>query len=68
MKYLWDVLLQIKHWILGGAGASIILGIFIRNKWKKTKQTQKSGKNSINIQAGNDVNINQNSGEEKDDR
>jgi len=48
-----------KEWIFSGIGIfilSIIAGLFIKRK-SFLKQSQKSGKNSTNYQAGGDINI-----------
>lgn len=55
-----------KEWVFSGIGIAII-SFFIR-KSKNQKQTQKSGNNSINIQVGKNLNINESQLEEKNDR
>ena len=58
-----------KEWFFGGIGVALPIAIislfFIKNK--NQKQVQKSGDNSINIQAGNNLNINKSQLEEKND-
>ena len=56
-----------KEWVFSGIGVAIISWFFIK-KHMNQKQVQKSGNNSINIQAGNNLNINTSQLEEKDDR
>ena len=49
-----------KEWIFSGIGA-VIIGIIITwliRRSPSKKQIQKSGNNSINIQAGDNLNIN----------
>jgi hypothetical protein len=56
---MFDWILQNKEWLFSGLGL-VVIGWFITwliNRNKKTGQLQKSGKNSTNIQAGNDINI-----------
>ena len=66
-----DWLIANKEWVLSGIGIAlpiaIISWIFIR-KSKNQKQIQKSGKNSINIQVGKNLNINKSQSEEKNGR
>ena len=57
-----------KEWVFSGIGVAIIL-IIIRFFFKRSqskKQIQKSGNNSINIQVGDNLNIN--TKETKDER
>lgn len=54
-------IIQNKEWIFSGIGASFViflLSIWVKNTDSITKQTQSSGKNSINIQVGKDFNLN----------
>jgi len=57
----FDWIEQNKEWLFSGLGIAII-GWFITwsiNRHKNTShQIQKSGKNSVNIQAGKNININ----------
>jgi hypothetical protein len=63
---IWDWIGENKVWVFSGAGIAIIGGIFtlikeLRNKNKRDntiKQSQKSGKNSTNIQVAGDLTIN----------
>lgn len=51
-----------KEWVFSGIGVfalTLLVGFFVRNK-STTKQTQKSGPNSINYQAGGDIKIGRN--------
>ena len=57
-----DWLLRNKEWVFSGAGVAAIVGIigWIRSKrhdGSALHQSQRSGSNSTNIQAGRDVNI-----------
>ncbi|MCY1463336.1 hypothetical protein D9M71_812160 [compost metagenome] len=48
-----------KEWFFSGFGvfaASAIAAIFFKNK-SESKQIQKSGRNSVNYQAGGDINM-----------
>ena len=45
------------EWAFSGIGVFLIGLFFVKTK-KSQKQVQKSGKNSINVQSGKDVNIN----------
>lgn len=50
------------EWIFSGLGIFILSGVFFLIKKKSAKiikQKQKSGNNSINVQAGNSVEFNQ---------
>lgn len=51
-----DWLIANKEWVFSGIGIAIISWFFNR-KSDNQKQVQKSGKNSINIQVGNSLNI-----------
>jgi|GEM_PF-3397982 len=57
-----DFIKEYIQWIFSGIGVAIIGWFFIKNKKdndkENKKQIQKSGKESINIQVGNDFNIN----------
>jgi hypothetical protein len=54
-------LIKNKEWVFDGFGVAIIAGLialFFKPKSEKTpKQTQRSGDNSINIQAGGNVHL-----------
>ena len=56
-----------KEWVFGGIGVALPIAIislfFIKNK----NQVQKSGDGSINIQVGDNLNINKSQLEEKND-
>lgn len=59
-----------KEWVFGGIGVALpiaIISLFFAQKSKNQKQVQKSGDDSINIQVGNDLNINKSQLEEKND-
>jgi hypothetical protein len=53
-----------REWVFSGVGVALIGGIVSmlmnRREGGGMKQTQKSGGNSINIQAGNDLRIQKN--------
>ena len=58
-------LIQNRQWLFDGLGTAILLGIagFVVRQFRKRapkpgKQVQISGNNSINMQAGYDLNIN----------
>ncbi|KJG01698.1 hypothetical protein [Photobacterium angustum] len=53
-----DWLIENKEWVFSGIGVSVVvffLSFF--NKGKQLKQSQKSGGNSKNYQAGGDIKI-----------
>lgn len=55
-----DWIIENKEWLFSGVGISIIGLIYyliVKNKRNKV-QKQKAGKNSTNVQAGGDININ----------
>ncbi|WP_199179219.1 hypothetical protein [Enterovibrio norvegicus] len=54
-----DWLVNNAHWVFSGVGVPILGYLFLRKKDSGLKQIQKSGKNSKNYQAGNDINIGQ---------
>lgn len=70
MESLFEWLRLNSEWVFSGIGVAIIFGIL---KWLKSKngnpttQSQKSGKNSLNIQAGQDVNIGNKTGGANDE-
>ncbi|SET69401.1 hypothetical protein SAMN05216326_1682 [Nitrosomonas marina] len=45
-----------KEWIFSGAGIALIANV-IRKKKGRSNQSIKSGRNTTNIQVGNDLNI-----------
>jgi len=54
-----DWIIQNKEWIFSGAGIFLLGAIgqaFFKRRYK-TKQVQKSGKHSVNIQVGKDLNV-----------
>ncbi|WP_209403715.1 LPXTG cell wall anchor domain-containing protein [Pseudozobellia sp. WGM2] len=55
-----DWIIENKDWLFSGLGISIIgFGYYlIRRKKRNKEQMQKGGKNSTNLQAGGDININ----------
>lgn len=56
-----DWLIENRAWLFDGALVAIplaVIGWIIANRAGANKQKQKSGRNSINIQAGGDVNLN----------
>ena len=54
-------ILDNKEWLFSGLGIVVItIAISLFSKKDKSKQTQKSGKNSTNYQAGGDINIGNN--------
>jgi hypothetical protein len=65
INLIWDWIVENKVWVFSGAGIAIIGGIFTLIKWLLNKnkrdstvnQSQKSGKNSINIQVVGDLTI-----------
>lgn len=57
-----------KEWFFSGAGVLIlgfILKMIFKDKDRTANQIQKSGKKSINIQSGRDVNVNSRNKDEK---
>lgn len=47
-----------KEWLFSGIGLSILTALFsLRKKKRLNNQYQKNGKNSLNIQAGRDIRI-----------
>ena len=54
-----DWLVNNKEWFFSGVGVLILtwLGAWLFHRKKELGQSQSSGPNSINIQAGNDVKI-----------
>jgi len=48
-----------KEWVFSGVGVAVLAGVFglFRNRKSPPQQTQISGKNSTNIQAGRDVSV-----------
>ncbi|MQR02475.1 hypothetical protein GEV47_17505 [Glaciimonas sp. GS1] len=60
MKHILDWIVANKEWVFSGIGASalsLLVGVFARKKKASPTQSQTSGKNSTNIQAGGDINI-----------
>ncbi|HCV15216.1 MAG TPA: hypothetical protein DF637_02620 [Rikenellaceae bacterium] len=45
-------------WVFSGVGVAVVSWYFYSHKKNDKKQIQKSGKNSINIQVGDDLTIN----------
>ncbi len=57
-----DWIIDNKEWIFSGIGVSVVvfvMSLFIKSK-KNNTLNQSSGKNSINIQSANDINIGNN--------
>jgi hypothetical protein len=55
-----DWFISNKEWLLSGVAVAVPIAIitwFLTRKSVNQKQIQKSGKNSINIQTGRDINI-----------
>lgn len=49
-----------EFWAVAGILATFVVGlvgVFFAKKVKKSKQTQKIGRNSVGIQAGRDANV-----------
>ncbi len=68
-KVIMDWILQNKMWLFSGIAISLPVAIItwiISNKKKHIKQVQKSGKKSLNIQAGHDIDIKINSDEKNE--
>jgi len=66
-----DWLIANKEWLLSGVAVAVPIAIvtwFLTRKSANQKQIQKSGKNSINIQVGKDINIVDIGLENKNDR
>jgi cell division protein YceG involved in septum cleavage len=60
-----------KEWLLSGIAVAVPVAIitwFLMRRSTNSKQIQKSGKNSINIQVGRDINIVDTELENKNDR
>ena len=60
MDTIWTLLINNIEWLFSGIGTLIIAGLgryFYRRKKKTSSQTIQSGKDSLNIQAGRDINI-----------
>ena len=58
MNNLWQLLVDDYQWAFSGIGIALIGGLFAFLKKRKSSgisQTQKSGDNSTNIQAGGNV-------------
>lgn len=51
-----DYLITNKEWIFSGIGVSVVSWVLFR-KSAGARQSQKSGDNSTNIQAGGDINF-----------
>lgn len=49
-------LIDNKEWIFSGVGIFLLSAIAVRYKIRPSQQ-QRSGRNSVNIQAGNDISI-----------
>jgi hypothetical protein len=53
-----DWIWQNKEWVFSGVGVAIVAGVIA---WFRRSpgsgQSQRSGKNSVNIQAGRDINL-----------
>jgi len=52
-----EYLLDNKEWIFSGGGVAIISWLIFRNS-NSSKMSQKSGKNSTNVQVGGDFTMN----------
>ncbi len=54
-----DWLVKNKEWFFSGAGVLLLtwLGTWIFGRKKELGQSQSSGSNSVNLQAGKDINI-----------
>jgi cell division protein YceG involved in septum cleavage len=66
-----DWIISNKEWLLSGVAVAVPVAIvtwFLIRKSTNSKQIQKSGKNSINIQVGRDINIVDTELENKNDR
>ena len=62
MNDLWILLVDHYQWVFSGAGVAVLGGVialFKKKNSSKLIQTQKSGANSTNIQAGGNVEITQ---------
>ena len=57
-----DYLINNKEWIFSGIGVAVVSWLLFRNS-SASNMTQKSGKNSTNIQVGGDLKFNK-----KDDK
>ncbi|MGR6503505.1 MULTISPECIES: hypothetical protein [unclassified Shewanella] len=62
MNDIWKLLVDHYQWVFSGAGIAVLGGMIAFFKKKKSSgitQTQKSGANSLNIQAGKNVEFTQ---------
>ncbi|MGS0724993.1 hypothetical protein ACVBKF_02305 [Shewanella sp. 0m-11] len=64
MESLWQLLVEHYQWVFSGAGIALLGGIiaFFKKKTSGITQKQKSGSNSVNIQAGGNVEFTQKNG------
>jgi hypothetical protein len=56
---MFEWLVSNKEWIFSGVGVALVSWLFVWLFRRKDRvgQRQSSGKNSVNIQAGNDIRI-----------
>lgn len=58
MNDVWSYILDNAKWIFSGIGVAVVSFIAYFLKRRSTKQYQKGGRNSTNVQVGRDININ----------
>jgi hypothetical protein len=56
---MWNWILNNKEWLFSGVGVAAIVSLvgFLSRRKSASRQKQRSGRNSTNIQAGRDVTI-----------
>ena len=60
MQELLAVIYSNKEWIFSGVGVALVSALFVwfrRRGTPRANQVQSSGNNSVNVQAGRDLNI-----------
>lgn len=62
MEAVWVFLVENKEWLFSGLGVCLLVGLFqmLRGRHDSSKQVIRSGHNSINVQAGQDITIGNN--------